>query len=58
VTSVVSDHLEASPASLVAVATHARTGVARVALGSEAARMMYGSPIPVLVHPAVHGVEG
>jgi nucleotide-binding universal stress UspA family protein len=37
------------PASIVAVATHGRTGLARVALGSVAIRIVRRSPCPVLV---------
>jgi nucleotide-binding universal stress UspA family protein len=45
------DHLGDHPATLVAVTTHAGTGIARVVLGSEAARLIYASPVPVLVQP-------
>jgi nucleotide-binding universal stress UspA family protein len=45
------DHLESHPATLLALTTHARTGIARVVLGSEAARIIHASPVPVLVHP-------
>lgn len=45
------DHLEARPATLLAVSSHARTGLARVLAGSEAARIVHGSPVPVLVRP-------
>lgn len=37
------------PATLIAVATHGRTGLARVALGSTAMRVVHHSPCPVLV---------
>jgi nucleotide-binding universal stress UspA family protein len=45
------DHLRASPATLVAVATHSRTGIARMVVGSEAARIVQTSPVPVIVRP-------
>ena len=45
------EHLERRPATLLALTSHARTGVARVVLGSEAARIVHGSPLPVLVRP-------
>ena len=38
-------------AALLAVGAHPRTGLARVALGSEASRIVHGSPVPVLVRP-------
>lgn len=44
-------HLDDHPAALVAVTTHARSGVERVALGSVAARIANISPAPVLVVP-------
>lgn len=37
------------PVTLIAVATHGRTGLARVALGSTAMRVVHHSPCPVLV---------
>jgi nucleotide-binding universal stress UspA family protein len=46
--------LHRRPASLVAVASHARTGISRLVLGSEAAGIVHGSPVPVLVHPTLH----
>lgn len=42
-------HASRLPATLVAMATHGRTGLARVALGSVAMRMLHHSPCPVLV---------
>jgi nucleotide-binding universal stress UspA family protein len=48
---VLVDHLGQRPASVVAVTTHARTGVARALVGSEAARITHESPVPVLVQP-------
>jgi nucleotide-binding universal stress UspA family protein len=41
------------PVSLVAAATHARTGLARAALGSVTARLVHDSGVPVLVIPIV-----
>ena len=40
---------ERLPASLVAMATHGRTGVGRLAMGSVAARVVRNAPCPVLV---------
>jgi nucleotide-binding universal stress UspA family protein len=37
--------------TMLAVASHARTGLARLVVGSTAARIIEGSPVPVLVHP-------
>jgi nucleotide-binding universal stress UspA family protein len=37
------------PATMVAIATHGRTGVARVVLGSVAMKIVHASPCPVLV---------
>ena len=37
------------PATLLAIATHGRTGVARVVLGSVAMKIVHSSPCPVLV---------
>jgi nucleotide-binding universal stress UspA family protein len=34
---------------MVAIATHGRTGVARVVLGSVAMKIVHASPCPVLV---------
>jgi nucleotide-binding universal stress UspA family protein len=43
------------PATLVAMATHGRTGLGRVALGSVATRVVHDSRCPVLViRPAEH----
>lgn len=44
-------HLSVSPGSLLVATTHARTGLARVALGSQAAAIVRSSPAPVLVVP-------
>ncbi len=47
------------PATLVAIATHGRTGVSRVVLGSVAMKIAHGSPCPVLVaRPAQLGAGG
>jgi nucleotide-binding universal stress UspA family protein len=42
---------EREPNALLVATTHARTGLARVAFGSEVARMIHHSPVPVLVQP-------
>lgn len=44
-------HLERQPADLVAVTTHARSGVARLVLGSGAASIIHAATVPVLVVP-------
>lgn len=44
--------LDRRPAALVVATSHARRGLARAALGSEAARIVRHSPAPVLVQPA------
>jgi nucleotide-binding universal stress UspA family protein len=43
------DYARRLPASLIAMATHGRTGIARVALGSVAAAVVHDAPCPVLV---------
>ncbi len=43
------DHLRARPATLVAVTTHARTGVSRAVLGSTAGKIVSSCPAPVLL---------
>jgi nucleotide-binding universal stress UspA family protein len=43
------DYAERLPASLIALATHGRTGLARVTLGSVAMKVVHRSPCPVLV---------
>jgi nucleotide-binding universal stress UspA family protein len=48
---VLARHLAKRPTTLVAVATRGRTGMARAVLGSEAARIIHHSPVPVLVLP-------
>lgn len=48
----IGEHLERHPAALVVATSHARTGVARAALGSEVAKIVHRSPAPVLVQPA------
>lgn len=51
----IGEHLERHPAALVVATSHARRGVARAALGSEAAKIVHRSPAPVLVQPATRG---
>ncbi|HEX6420289.1 MAG TPA: universal stress protein [Acidimicrobiales bacterium] len=51
----IGEHLERHPAALVVATSHARTGVARAALGSEVAKIVHRSPAPVLVQPAARG---
>jgi nucleotide-binding universal stress UspA family protein len=46
------DYLQRRPAALVAATTHARTGVARLMLGSVAASIVHNVPAPVLLVPA------
>jgi nucleotide-binding universal stress UspA family protein len=45
-------HLVDRPAGLVAVTTHARSGMGRVLLGAEAARIVRAVDVPCLVAPA------
>ncbi len=44
-------YLDQHPAGLVAVTTHARTGLARAVFGSQAASIVRVSPVPVLTVP-------
>jgi nucleotide-binding universal stress UspA family protein len=44
-------HLAEHPATFVAAATHGRSGPALAILGSETARIVHESPVPVLVVP-------
>lgn len=44
-------HLDQRPAGLVAVTTHARSGIQRVLLGAEAANIVRASVAPCLVAP-------
>jgi nucleotide-binding universal stress UspA family protein len=44
-------HLDERPASLLAVTTHARSNLRRALVGSEAARIIHDSPVPVLAQP-------
>ena len=46
--------LETAPCGLVAVTTHARTGLPRAVFGSQAAAILRHSPVPVLVVPRDH----
>jgi nucleotide-binding universal stress UspA family protein len=50
----IADHAVARNAAMVAVATHGRTGVARVGLGSVAMGVVGAAPCPVLVGHARH----
>lgn len=52
---LIGQHLDRRPAELVVATSRARTGFARAALGSEAARIIHRSPVPVLVQPLPHG---
>ena len=49
--SAIARHLGEAPATFLATATHGRTGASRALLGSETARIIHHSPIPVLVVP-------
>jgi len=44
-------HVEAAPAGLLVVTTHARTGLRRIAFGSVASTILRTSPVPVLAVP-------
>ncbi len=46
-------HLDQRPAGLVALTTHARSGVQRALLGATAASMVHASPAPSLVAPVL-----
>jgi nucleotide-binding universal stress UspA family protein len=48
---LISRYATTEPTGLLVATTHARTGVARAALGSEVARIIHRSPVPVLVQP-------
>jgi nucleotide-binding universal stress UspA family protein len=48
---LIGHYAEREPTGLLVATTHARTGFARAALGSEAARIIHRSPVPVLVQP-------
>ena len=43
---------KAWPADLIVAGTHGRKGLTRLALGSDAERIVRGSPVPVLLVPA------
>ena len=47
-------HLAERPATLLALATHARRGAARLWRGNETAEIIHDSPVPVLVRPLGH----
>lgn len=44
-------HLDHHPGALAVATTHARTGLARLALGSSMSHIVHRSPVPVLVVP-------
>ena len=44
-------YLDQNPAGLIAVTTHARTGLRRVLLGADAAAIVHASTAPALVVP-------
>jgi nucleotide-binding universal stress UspA family protein len=44
-------HLHKRPAGLVAVTTHARSGMQRLMMGAEAAKIVHASVAPCLVAP-------
>ncbi len=49
--SAITEHARgARPADFLALATHSRSGLARLVLGSTAARVVRHAPCPVLVH--------
>jgi nucleotide-binding universal stress UspA family protein len=50
----IGEHLDQHPTGIVVATSHARTGLARAALGSEVARIIHRSPWPVLVQPLRH----
>ena len=52
---LIGQHLDRRPADLLVATSRARTGFARAALGSEAARIIHRSPVPVLIQPLPHG---
>jgi nucleotide-binding universal stress UspA family protein len=49
IASTIVDYAAHLPASIIAMATHGRTGLGRVALGSVAAAVVHEAPCPVLV---------
>jgi len=51
---VILDLARSLPASLVALSTHGRTGLARVTLGSVAASLVHAGPTPVLLTRPAH----
>ena len=48
---LIGHYAEREPTGLLVATTHGRTGFARAALGSEVARIIHRSPVPVLVQP-------
>ena len=55
---LISHHAQRDPTALLVATTHARTGLARAALGSEVARIIHHSPVPVLVQPLATELVG
>jgi nucleotide-binding universal stress UspA family protein len=49
VVGMIADFAEHRPAAMIAMSSHARTGFARVALGSTTMGVVGASPVPVLV---------
>lgn len=47
----IGQHLDRHPATLAVATTHGRTGLARAMQGSEVARIIHRSPVPVLIVP-------
>jgi nucleotide-binding universal stress UspA family protein len=45
----IADRLAREPATLVALASRTRSGISRMLVGSEAARIIHASPVPVVV---------
>ena len=51
-------HLDQRPAGLVALTTHARSGIQRALLGAQAANIVHASVAPCLVAPVRHDCDG
>jgi nucleotide-binding universal stress UspA family protein len=52
---IIGQHLDTRLTTIAVATTHARTGLARAALGSTVARIVHRSPVPVLVVPPDRG---